>query len=388
MTEETQTAAPPPVKGSWEDLLAQAGRLAAAQNDEAVPIYEKLISRLQAMPEALRLANKNRLQNILRSATIQYHTFLTARERYDEALALIPQIQALEPEEKRPGWEYHACTLLYQANRPEAALAKLRERVQGVDFPTINWGHLAMMQLRLKQPDSAEKVLDEAEQWLQAQQNAGKKAGADLQDDQALLADLRSNVAVERGDWAGAAAYFDQAATLDSFYKENPHMLYVRLAHHGQYTAALSYIQRDQKHPVRADFWHGFVLKHLDKATEARRFWQRVVQTDVNQTKERSLMEFVLAHYYQGDPEAVALGGVLRLLQENRGASWELLLMAALGWALRGNVQDARVNLTQAVIRRKSMAEGVKLPRESWHFVQDLLNDEVQAQLAEYFETE
>ena len=387
MTQESKNT-PPPVKGSWEDLLAQAGRLAGAQNDEAVPIYEKLTSRLWAMPEALRQANKGRLRDILRTAQIQYHTYQTTRERYTEALALIPQIQALEPEDKRPGWEYHGCTLLYQAGRTEEALVQLRARVELPDFPTINWGHLAMMHLRLRQPDIAEQVLDEGEQWLQKQQIAGKKTGTALRDDQALLADLRSNVAVERGDWAAAMAYFDQAVALDHFYQENPHMFYVRLAHHGQYAAALPYIQRDQKHPVRADFWHGFVLKHLDKENEARRLWQKVVQTDVTQTKERSLMEFVLAHYYQGDPEAVALGGVLRLLQDDHGLSWELLFMAALGWALRGNVQNARVNLAQAVIRRKSVAEGVKLPRESWHFVQDLLSDAVQEQLMEYFETE
>lgn len=386
MTENTQTA-PPPVKGSWEDLLAQAGQLAANQNDDAIPIYEKLISRLHAMSPAQRQANNGRLQTILRSAIIQFHTFQTTRDRYDEALALIPQIQALETEDKRAGWDYHAATLLYQAGRGEEALARLRARVEQPDFPAINWGHWAMMHLRLHQPDAAEKVLAEAEVWLQNQQATGKKSNTDIKEEQALFADLRSNIALERGDWAAATAYFDQAGQLDPFYKQNPHMFYVRLAHHGQYAAALPYIERDHQHRVRADFWHGFVLKHLDQETEARKFWQRVVDTDVSKTQERSLMEFVLSHYYLGDPEAVALGGVLRLLQEDRSASWELLFMAALGWALRGNPQDARANLAIAVIRRKALAEGKQLPNESWHFVQDLVKEEVQGQLAEYFET-
>ncbi|MFN8493449.1 MAG: hypothetical protein U0350_37970 [Caldilineaceae bacterium] len=385
MTETTQNA-PPPVKGSWEDLLSQAGRLAANQNDEAIPIYEKLISRLQAMTPAQRQMNNGRLQTILRSATIQFHTFQTTRDRYDEALALIPQIQALESEDKRAGWDYHAATLLYQAGRGEEALARLRARVELPDFPAINWGHLAMMHLRLHQADAAEKVLDEADVWVQNQQATGKTSSTDGQEEQALILDLRSNIALERGDWNVAATYYDQAGQLDPFYKEHLHMFYVRLAHHGQYAAALPYIERDRQHRVRADFWHGFVLKHLDQEAEARKFWQRVVDTDVSKTQERSLMEFVLSHYYLGDPEAVALGGVLRLLQEDRSASWELLFMAALGWALRGNPQDARANLGLAVTRRKALAEGKQLPHESWHFVQDLVDETIQSQLAEYFE--
>ena len=98
-------------------------------------------------------------------------------------------------------------------------------------------------------------------------------------------------------------------------------------------------------------------------------------------------MEFVLAHYYLGDPKGEALGGILRLLKEDRGASWELLFLAGLGWGLRGNLQDARANLSVAVTRRKAMADGAKLPYESWIHAKALLSEEVQAQLSSYFET-
>jgi hypothetical protein len=388
MTEETKIATPPPVKGSWEDLLAQAGKLASNQNDEAIPIYEKLVTRLRALPTAQRQANKGRLQNLLRVATINYHTYLSTRDRYDEALALIPEIQALESEDNQDNWEYHAASLLYQARRPQEALARLRARIETPEAPVVNWGQLAMMHVRLHELSEADRVLDEMAQRIEKQQAEGKTSATQLTEEQALLAGLRANVALERSDWDAATAHFEQAMALDDYYKANLHILYIRLARQKQYEAALRYIQRDHNHGVRAGFWHGYALYHLDKNNEARRQWQKVVETDVAKTKERSLMEFVLAHYYLGDPEAVALGGVIRLLQEERGASWELLYMAALGWALRGNVQDARANLTLAITRRKALAEGTKLPHESWLHGQDLLSAEAQTQLAEYFDTE
>lgn len=384
MTEETKNA-PPPVKGSWEDLLTQAGRLAANQNDEALPIYEKLVTRLRALPAAQRQANKGRLQNLLKIATINYHTYLSTRERYDQALALVPEIQQLEDENNQDNWEYHAAALLYQAERPEEAIARLRARVADPDAPVVNWGQLAMMHLRLHEVDTAEQILAEMAQRIEAKQLAGKLSATQLAEEQALLAGLRANVALDRGDWNAAITYFDQATALDNYYKENPHILYIRLARQGQYETALHYIQNDHNHAVRSGFWHGYVLYHQGKNNEARRQWQKVIGIDVEKTKERSLMEFVLAHYYLGDPEAVALGGVIRLLKEERGASWELLYMAALGWALRGNVQDARANLTLAIVRRKALAEGTLLPHESWLHGQDLLSAEVQTQLAEYF---
>ncbi len=388
MTEETKNAGPPPVKGSWEDLLTQAGKLAGNQNDEALPIYEKLVTRLRAMPIAQRQANNNRLQNILKAAAINYHTYLSTRDRYDEALALIPEIQTLDSEDNQDHWAYHAASLLYQAGRPQAALARLRARLEAPAAPSVNWGQLAMMYVRLHQPAEATQVLEEMAQRIEKQSAAGEISAPQPAEEQALLAGLRANVALENRDWDAATTYFDQAMTLDDYYKENPHILYIRLARQKQYEAALRYIQRDQNHAVRAGFWHGYILYHLDKNNEARRQWLKVVETNVAKTKERSLMEFVLARYYLGDPEAVALGGVIRILQEERGTSWELLYMAALGWALRGNIQDARANLTLAIVRRKALGEGTRLPYESWLHGQDLLSTEIQAQLAEYFEAE
>jgi hypothetical protein len=65
-----------------------------------------------------------------------------------------------------------------------------------------------------------------------------------------------------------------------------------------------------------------------------------------------------------------------------------LLFLAGLGWMLRGNVKSARTNFALAVARRKANAEGVKLSAEVWQHCQDLLSEEQQAQIIEYFTTD
>lgn len=389
MTEQTAKPTLPPIKGSWEDLAQQAARLASTQNDEAIPLYEKLISRLRALPEATRLANQGRLQAIFRNAAINFHTYLTVRERYDAALDLIPLIEAIEGDAKREAWQYHKASVLYQAGRFDEAIAQLRARVETpADFPTVHWGQLAMMHVHIGQPEAGAQVLDEAVQWLEQKVASGEKSAAQGDEDRALLASLQAQVALERHDLAGAINYYERAILLDPYYDENLAILYIRMAQHGYAEAALPFILRDKQHAIRAGFWHGFVLKQLGKPTEAQRHWEKIAASDLAKTQERSLMEFVLAHYYLGDPKGEALGGILRLLKEDRGASWELLFLAGLGWGLRGNLQDARANLSVAVTRRKAMADGGKLSYESWIHAKALLSEEVQSQLSGYFETE
>jgi len=53
-----------------------------------------------------------------------------------------------------------------------------------------------------------------------------------------------------------------------------------------------------------------------------------------------------------------------------------------------GNLNSARTDLALAVTRRKAGAEGTKLPPEVWQYCRDLLSEEDQAKIVEYFQTE
>ncbi len=98
------------------------------------------------------------------------------------------------------------------------------------------------------------------------------------------------------------------------------------------------------------------------------------------------LLELVLSHYYLGDEGGIGLGMVLDALRDQDNEFWGLFYLAGLGWAMRDDMTTARSDMKIAQMRRKSMAEGKRLPRHWWYFCTDLLTVEQQATMAEYFE--
>ena len=102
----------PPIKGSWEERLQTAQRLAANYNDDAIAIYDMLITRLQKMPKAQRQAANGRLQNILMQASVDLHSYLTMREKYVRALDVLDGIIAEMPYGDAQQWESHGAVRL------------------------------------------------------------------------------------------------------------------------------------------------------------------------------------------------------------------------------------------------------------------------------------
>jgi tetratricopeptide (TPR) repeat protein len=303
-------------------------------------------------------------------------------------MALLPTLDEVADEDERKGWRQRGAMVLAQAGRTEEALAWLRSLAASNDARLSDWGNLATQYTKLKQFSQAREVLEEAALWA-AERRAtdGQMAGAAV-DDAAYLAHLQCIVALASGQYEQGIAHFEQAAQLDKTYKERPYLLYARLIFYNQLEPALKYIQRDSKHPVRAGLWYGVVQKRLGKPAEARRQWEGVIKALTPQTDDEQFVELVLSFYYLGDPDGRGLGGVLRSLQSGGSQSWVLLFLAGLGWMLRGNVKSARTNFALAVARRKANAEGVKLSAEVWQHCQDLLSEEQQAQIIEYFTTD
>lgn len=375
------TPTPPPIKGSWEDLLNQAHRLAGNHNDEAITTYEKVISGLQRLSPAQREANKGRLQELLKTATANLHVYLTSREMYEPALTRLYQLMALSTPEERAGWRQRAGMILAQAGRHDEAFAQLRTLTAAPDATLTDWGNLLTLYLRLHQPERAAEVLAQMADW-QAQQTPAEGPEKPA----AYLAYLQMLVATEREDYPTAIAHFSEAMRLDPDYRERQYLLYARLMFHHQTELALPYIQKDNRFPLRAGFWHGVALKRLGRPEEAQRPWQKVINALTPQTNNEEFAEIVLTFYYLGDPEGRGLGTVLRALQSGGTQSWVLFFLAGLGWLLRDNLNSARLNLALALNRRRAAAEGHLLSPEVWQYCQDLLTPEQQAEISEYFE--
>lgn len=375
------------IKGSWEDLLQQAQQLAGNQNDDAIPLYQKLVTRLSKLPAAQRMANNERLQQIFLHAALQLQSYLTLRERYAEALAVLDEAHALADEEGRDAIAYQKVMVLLMAERLEEAFAQLHTAATALTADIADWGALVMQYLRHGRLEEAARALEEAAAWVDAQEQSGEIDDADLGEDYGYVADLRADLAIQQGDWDAAEAHYAKAMAGDALYKQNIHLFYMRLLQHGQAERALPYIQRDRQHPIRAGFWQGVAHYRLGQPAEAERHWQKVLKLDPKQSQEPSFSELILTHYYLGDKERIGLGNVLRVIQESRRYDWQTLFLAGLGWAIQGRLDNGEANFQVAVNQRRMAGQGKLLPKQVWDYCVDLLDATAQASVAKYFET-
>lgn len=376
------------IKGSWQDLLTQAHRAAANQNDEAIALYEKVRNGLARLPEAHRQANDGKLHEIWEAAAANLHVYLTQRERYDESLDALSAMDEIVDEDEHKAWRQRRAMVLAQAGRAEEALDALQSLAEAPDARMSDWGNRVTQLVKLKRLDEATSVIAAAARWVQQAQTAGSDIGMTTAEAAAYLENLRSIVALVAGNYDEAIAHYEAACDHDAHYRERPELIYMRLLTHRQPGLALRWIERDTAHPVRATFWHGVALKRLGKPDEARRKWEQNAKAANQQPSNEMFLDLVMNFYYLGDTEGVGLNGVLRALQSGGAQSWLMLYLAGLGWLLRGNLNHARTNFALALGRRRAAAEGARLPLEVWMHCTDLLDKETQDQVAEYFETE
>jgi len=88
---------------------------------------------------------------------------------------------------------------------------------------------------------------------------------------------------------------------------------------------------------------------------------------------------------FSGARLAEPVASVLRAIDEDPGF-WGLFYLGGLGWAMRNDMTAARADMQLALLRRKSLAQGRKIPHTWWTFCAELLDAEKQAQIKEYFE--
>jgi tetratricopeptide (TPR) repeat protein len=383
----SQSSQPPVIKGSWEDLLNQAHRAAANQNDEAIALYEKVRNGLQRLSAKQLSANQGHLQELLETAATNLHVYLTQQEQYDAALTSLDAVQQIIKEEQN-AWLQRRAMVLAQAGHNDEALKILRGLAESPEAKLTDWGNLVMQHAKLRQIDQARAVIDEASQWVEQRHAAGSPADGSLAEDQGYLENLRCIIAIVGGDYQAGVSHFERAAELDPYYKDRPHLLYARLVFYEQLELALPWVLKDHKSPIRAGFWHGVILYRQGKDEEANRRWQQVVNNISPQTDNEQFIELVLTFYYLGDREGKGLNGVLRVLQSGGRQSWVLLFLAGLGWMVRDNLSNARSNFALAVSRRKAAAEGTKLSPEVWQHCRDLLNEADQQNIIEYFQVD
>lgn len=388
--ESTEADEPTPIliKGSWESVLAEAQELASNQDDAAIPLFEKLVQRIAKMPVTQRIANHERLQKIFTVAAINAQSYLTLREHYDEALAALAKLHEIGDTHDRDFAIFQRARVLFMADRVDEAFADLEARARDEDADVADWGQLVMSNLRYHRVDAAAAALAEAEAWTAEQAKLEILGPEELREWRGYLATLRADVAMRRGEWDAVMGHFADALAADPMYRQNLHLFYTALMQAGQSERALTFIEQDRDHPIRAHFWQGVARQRLGQMDAATAAWEAVLAVDLQTSEEPSFSEYVFTHYYLGDEERIGLGNVLRVLQEDKRYEWQTLYLAGLGWAIRGQLENAKTNFQFAVNQRRTAAQGKQLPYQTWTHVVDLLDEAGQQAVRKYFETE
>ena len=374
------------LKGSWEELFERAQRMAGNRNDEAIPLYEKLVTRLSKMPDDQLELNDERLLKLLMRATAGAQSYLNLRERYDEALQIMDMARPhVDDEEELESYDIHRADILIMAGHLEKAVALLREMPQDDDGLIEHLGYIFRRYLQNKQWDQAASVLDELEQQA-AIEIAAEEDAIEVARTRGYVDSCHSLLALEKGEWDQAITWYEKMAGNGSDFGQNYQFLYIPLVHGGQDETALTFIQRDKAHKIRSGFWEGLAQYHLGHQNAAEKIWKRVTTTPLTEEEARFLFEFALAHFYLGDNEREGLELVLRVIREVESPNWSLFVLAGLGWAARGSMSNAHTNFSIAVDQRRSLAQSRLLPNEMLTFVRDLVDESDQAELAKYFE--
>jgi len=387
-TATPQRTAPRPIKGSWEDLYAQAQQLARNSNDDAIPIYQRVFNGLIALPPAARAAGDNRLYKLMMTVGVEMQGYLNLRDRYEESLAAIEKLLVVAAEVDRPQLIELKSDVLLQAGRGEDAIATLHELVQSVDADAGDWGRIVAAHIRSKEPQKVFTDVEAMGAWIDQKAAEDVLQGPDLTEARYYQQRLKAAGLFEVGRFDEAAEIFNHLYPLGGADAFSPHLLYTRLVGAGLHEQALHYIDRDQARPVRAAFWRGLVYRYMGEQGRATKIWQAAMKDETVRGDQESIVEHLLTRYYLGDPQGEGLELMLRAQREQTRISWMIFLLSGLGWIVRGDDNAAHTNLRLALAQVKSMGEGKVMPRQYWRFVQDITPAERLAQFAQYFDTE
>jgi tetratricopeptide (TPR) repeat protein len=376
---QAQETPPTPVKGSWEDLLSRAQQFASNYNDEAIPLYEKVLDGIVGMPAAQRNANERRLYMRMMAAAIGLLLYFNRSDRYDDALAVIDKVHEAVDAPDRKMLDLMRRRILAQAGRTDEAIALYRAVAEAPGSDLDDWESLLMTYVRAGRAAEALPVLDDMEASLGQVDHA--------QDVNAQIAALRSYVALEAGDFDAGIRYMDQlfASAPDEAGRTHDR-LYGLLMRQGRYEDLLHLLNQDVGGPASTKFWRGLVYFHQGDTNRARRQWQEASAVAPQKLGPYNVLDQVLARYYLGDPEGEGLGIILGGLRETQTEHPLFYLYAGLGWAIRGDLRAAKTDLRVALDMGKSYGEGAKLPKHYWLFAQDLIPPEQLDDFRAFFE--
>ena len=380
----------PPVRGSWEEMLAEARQLAVRDDERAGEKYELLISRLVKLPLERLAANEFRMQRMLEECMFTYQSFLARRNRLQEAIDLqADQLIYIFDADAMAVWNERQAHMLGWLDRHGESL-ELMAKVQA-ETPwdiSLRWQLFEMYRKQGRKEEMAELIVD-LEGLLDALERhslAPPDEAISVETLQGLVRYLKMMSAIEDGEWQAAYDFFVEAASVSDAYKENWHQLFRLLVLNGQPKLANRALNRE-KSPASQGFWRGLNGFYSGDKEGSKEEWEQVTRIPIDDLLIRSAADWILSQYYLGDAKRVGLQLALRLIENMRQNRDPLIIaIAGLGWAIQGEHSHLRTNIEFAISQLRGSFNGNKLPEFNWYFFRDLLPAEEFAKIEHYFE--
>lgn len=371
-----------PLKGSWEATLEDAHALARRDDDRAVAHYWRLLDRLASFPPERRLASPGKLQLYLEEALFAAQAFLAKRGRFNEAQAFFSdRVEDLLDADTLSDWNVNRAKLLMWDGQRDLAQDLLTAELNDVPLSIPARWLLFDIFVGEKRLGEASALIDDLDSTLSIYEDAS----GDLTLHNAFVFYLRSALDLERAEWLRAFDHFQQAANISDAYADNWHMLYRPLIFHGQTDLANRALNREPSEASQR-FWRGLNGYYSGDKVGAKVEWGLVTALDISTVWVRSAADWILAHYYLGDEKRLGLELALRLLNRpQHEAEPIMLLLAALGWSLRGDWNSVRINLDFALARYRENLQNVRLPQFYRRIARDLMDETHFTEFEHYF---
>lgn len=329
------------LSGSYWDMLKQATRLIwDGRLDDAASLLERLIERIQRVPEQRRRAGTD-LGELFISALWSLAQVQARRGEWGITQALFDQIQALAPERSL---EWRKDLLLARIGAGDVAYGVRELHALAVAHPDDRslWTALGRMVLAYHM---REYVDETAERLWELSKNATDER------DRATLHGLRLILLIGLQVWDKAVQAWQQSPSVPSDITE---ALVQALLLEGRLDLAERVLSENRLSPTETAYYSGLVAYRRKNMAAARRLWQRAVMPPVSEDQPPTQATFIkigLAYCWLGDPKAAI--EILTNLETFPLPDPAVLRALGLATAMLGNVEQAAEHFRMALSFRE-----------------------------------
>ena len=349
-----------PLNDSYESIYERAKTLVSENEwEQAIEEYKRIFNRLGKLSPDTRLKHPG-LAELFARTSFELATLLTRMEDYDQAVEVMEQISAYDPDSK-PLWSREIARCHIHQGKTEQGLSELEALAGESDDPFTTLA-LGEAYYHLKNYDRAAEELSKTIQLAQQEHvpEALSLAYTFLFDTNATAGNVEEAVRV-----------WQMSLPLGESLGINLRSVYDLFMDHGDMDGARAVIMQDQS-PLRKGLYRGLVSLREGDLGEARRQWEKLARRDVD-PESADIDCWMEAGLRVGQADRVIEQAMPVLTEGNINLRTSLIL--AIAWAMLGETQHAD-SLLQKMRAAIGWKRDGKLHPMDWMLVDELVEDE------------